>query len=153
LTALDNDGVLGYTVLAIVVLVTAYPFVTWHRERAGAYAPPLTFRALVDGLWVRSPDFGWAFGGRLLGDLGNALGTTYLVYFLQDDLKLADPDTGLLLLSAVYLVFTLTATVWGGRASDRSGRRRRYVAVAALLQAVASFLLTAFPAYGVAIVA
>jgi len=118
----------------------------------GTFAPPLTFHALVAGFWVRSTDFGWAFGGRLLVNLGNALGTTYLLYFLQDDLKLADPDNGLLLLSAVYLVFTLAATVWGGRASDRSGRRRRYVAVAALLQAIASFLLTAFPAYGVALV-
>ena len=37
-------------------------------------------------------------------------------------------------------------------AGHRTGRRRRYVAVAALLQAIASFLLTAFPAYGVALV-
>lgn len=153
LTALNNDGVLGYSVLAVVVVVMAYPFVSWHRERVGVLAPPLTFRALVEGFWVRNADFGWAFGGRLLVNLGNALGTTYLLYFLQDDLKLADPNGGLLLLSAVYLVFTLAATVWGGRASDRSGRRRRFVAVAALLQAIAAFLLTAFPAYGVAIAA
>jgi MFS family permease len=102
---------------------------------------------------VRDADFGWAFGGRLLVNLGNALGTTYLLYFLQDDLKLADPDSGLLLLSLVYLMFTLIATVLGGRASDRSGRRRSYVALAAFLQAIASFLLTIFPAYGVALVA
>jgi MFS family permease len=101
---------------------------------------------------VHDADFEWAFGGRLLVNLGNALGTTYLLYFLQDDLKLKDPDSGLLLLSLVYLVFTLIATVLGGRASDRSGRRRPYVALAALLQAIASFLLTAFPTYGVAIV-
>ena len=82
-------------------------------------------------MWVRNADFGWAFGGRLLVNLGNALGTTYLLYFLQDDLKLDDPDSGLLLLTAVYLVFTLVATVLGGRASDRSGRRRSYVALAA----------------------
>jgi MFS family permease len=107
---------------------------------------------MLRGLWVRNADFGWAFGGRLLVNLGNALGTTYLLFFLQDDLKLDDPDDALLLLSLVYLVFTLLATVIGGRASDRSGRRRSYVALAAGLQAVASFLLTFFPHFNVAIV-
>jgi MFS family permease len=153
LTAIDADGLLGYSVLAVVLLVTSVPFVSWHRERGGVLAPPLTIRSLVEGFWVRNADFGWAFGGRLLVNLGNALGTTYLLYFLQDDLKLDDPDGGLLMLSSVYLVFTLASTVWGGRASDRSGRRRRYVAVAAALQAVASFLLTALPSFGVAFVA
>jgi MFS family permease len=86
-------------------------------------------------------------------NLGNALGTTYLLYFLQDDLKLADPDTGLLVLTLVYLVFTLAATILGGRASDRGGRRRPYVALAAVLQAIASLLLAGFPSYAVALVA
>ena len=153
LTALNDNGVLGYTVLAVVLVVCATPFLRWYRDAPGIPTPPLSVRSIVAGLWVRDADFGWAFGGRLLVNLGNALGTTYLLYFLQDDLKLADPDTGLLLLSLVYLVFTLVATVLGGRASDRSGRRRSYVALAAFLQAIASFLLTIFPAYGVALVA
>jgi MFS family permease len=153
LTALNNNGVLGYTVLAVVLVVCAIPFLRWYRDAPGIPTPPLSVRSIVAGLWVRDADFGWAFGGRLLVNLGNALGTTYLLYFLQDDLKLSDPDTGLLLLSLVYLVFTLVATVLGGRASDRSGRRRSYVALAAFLQAIASFLLTIFPAYGVALVA
>jgi MFS family permease len=153
LTALNNNGVLGYGVLAVVLVASATPFLRWYRDAPGIPTPPLTARSIVSGLWVRNADFGWAFGGRLLVNLGNALGTTYLLYFLQDDLKLADPDTGLLFLSAIYLVFTLAATIIGGRASDRSGRRRSYVAVAAALQAVASFLLTFFPSYGAAIVA
>jgi MFS family permease len=153
LTALNNNGMLGYTVLAVVLVVCATPFLRWYRDAPGIPTPPLSVRSIVTGLWVRDADFGWAFGGRLLVNLGNALGTTYLLYFLQDDLKLSDPDTGLLLLSLVYLVFTLVATVLGGRASDRSGRRRSYVALAAFLQAIASFLLTIFPAYGVALIA
>jgi MFS family permease len=153
LTAIDDHGLVGYSVLAVVLLVTTAPFVHWHRDRAGVLAPPLTVRSLIEGFWVRNADFGWAFGGRLLVNLGNALGTTYLLYFLQDDLKLDDPDSGLLALSTVYLLFTLAATVWAGRASDRSGRRRRYVAIAAALQAIASFLLTAVPSFGVAFVA
>jgi len=152
LTALDQDGVIAYGVLAIVLIGTALPFLLWYRDRAGVPTPTLSLRSIVTGLWIRSADFGWAFGGRMLVNLGNALGTTYLLYFLQDDLKLDDPDTGLLGLSGVYLVFTLLATVWGGRASDRTARRRPYVAVAAVLQAVAGLLLSAFPHYGVALV-
>lgn len=157
LTAIDDNGVLGYGVLAVVLVLTAAPFVVRYRDVAVGDVPlPLSVRALAESMWIdprTNPDFGWAFAGRLLVNLGNALGTTYLLYFLQDDLKLSDPDTGLLILTLVYLVFTLAATVLGGVRSDRSGRRRPYVATAAALQAIASFLLTFFPSFGVALVA
>ena len=39
-----------------------------------------------------NPDFAWAWGTRFLVQLGNALGTLYLLYFLTDRVKLADPD-------------------------------------------------------------
>ncbi len=138
--------------LAVVLVGCAAPFLRWYRDAPSIPTPPLSLRSIASGMWVRNADFGWAFGGRLLVNLGNALGTTYLLYFLQDDLKLDNPDNGLLLLTLVYLVFTLVATIGAGRASDRSGRRRSYVALAAALQAIASFLLTFFPTYGVALV-
>ncbi len=152
LTAIGTDGVLGYAVLAALLVVCAAPFVRWHQDSTDVTLLPLTLRSVLTGLWVRNSDFGWAFGGRLLVNTGNALGTTYLLYFLTDDLRLQDPQGGLLILTLVYLVFTLLATVTAGRASDRSGRRRPYVAVAAFLQAIASLLLTVAPAYGVALV-
>ena len=43
-----------------------------------------------------NPDFAWAFGGRLLVNVGNALGTTYFLFFLRDFLKVPDPDASLL---------------------------------------------------------
>ena len=39
------------------------------------------------GFWLsprRHPDFGWAWLTRFLINLGNALGTLYLLYYLQD---------------------------------------------------------------------
>jgi len=156
LTVLDNNGVWAYSFLAAGLVACAVPFLRYYRDAPTGHLPPLTVSAVLAGLWISpraNPDFAWAFGGRLAVNLGNALGTTYLLYFLQDDLRLHDPDAGLLFLSLVYLVFTLVATVLGGRASDRSGRRRPYVAVAAGLQAIASLLLTAFPHYAVALVA
>ena len=146
---------MGLLFLALTLLACAWPFVARYRDIAldGA-APTLSVRAIVASLWISpraNPDFAWAFSGRLLVNLGNALGTTYLLYFLQDDLKLSDPDAGLLVLTLIYLAFTLTATVLAGRASDRLGRRRRFVALAALSQAIACILLAAFPSFGVAL--
>jgi MFS family permease len=156
LTLLNNNGVRAYSFLAIALVACAAPFALRYRDVAATHVAPLTVRSVLSGLWIdprQNPDFAWAFAGRLAVNLGNALGTTYLLYFLQDDLKLKDPDAGLLVLTLIYLIFTLTATILGGSASDRSGRRRPYVAVAAALQAIASLMLTAFPHFPVAMVA
>ena len=114
----------------------------YRDNAAGAVLLPMSVRLLTRSMWVnpkQSPDFAWAFGGRLMVNVGNALGTTYLLYFLTDDLKMPDPDTALLLVTAIYLVFTVTATYLGGIASDRTGRRRVFVATASTLQAIAGF--------------
>jgi MFS family permease len=154
---MDNSGAWAYLVLAAALLACAAPFIARYRDVATTGGTlPLTAHSIVDGLWLRprdNPDFAWALAGRLLVNLGNAFGTTYLLYFLQDDLKLAHPEDGLLALTLVYLVFTLSATVLGGWLSDRSGRRRIFVAAAAALQAIASFQLTFFPGFGMALVA
>jgi MFS family permease len=159
-TALNNEGVWAYIFLALALVLCAAPFVARYRDvgavgSVGGQAP-LSLRSVVDGLWLdprENPDFAWAFAGRLLVNLGNAFGTTYLLYFLQDDLKVAHPEDSLVVLTLIYLVFTLVATVLSGYLSDRSGRRRVFVAVAAGLQAVASFLLTFFPGFGMAMIA
>ncbi|MDT4945228.1 MAG: hypothetical protein QOH14_1961 [Pseudonocardiales bacterium] len=157
LTAMNNNGGWAYLVLAAALLVCAAPFIARYRDVTTTGATlPLSVRSIAAGLWISpraNPDFAWALAGRLLVNLGNAFGTTYLLYFLQDELKLANPDEGLLLLTLVYLVFTLAATVLGGYLSDRSGRRRVFVAAAAALQAIASFQLTFFPGFAMAMVA
>jgi MFS family permease len=102
---------------------------------------------------LRHPDYAWAFAGRLLVNLGNALGTTYLLYFLTDGLRVADPEGSLLVLTLVYLVATVAATWGGGVLSDRTGRRRVFVAGAAVLQALACALLVVAPSWPSALVA
>jgi len=143
-----------YAVLAAAVLLFSAPFCLRYRDIAAAQrSDQLTVRAIVAGLWINSTDFGWAFGGRLLVNLGNAFGTTYLLFFLRDYLRVANPDGSLIVLTLIYLVFTLAATYGGGLLSDRLDRRRVFVGVAAFAQAVAALLLTAVPSYGVALVA
>lgn len=142
-----------YGVLALALVVCALPFLIWSRDTPALKTPPLSARAVVAGFWIsprRHPDFAWAFGSRLLVNLGNAFGTTFLLFFLRDELRVPDPDAALLQLTLVYLVFTLTATYAGGLLSDHLGRRRVFVATASTLQAIAALLLALYPSFGTA---
>ncbi|MGH3414336.1 MAG: MFS transporter [Marmoricola sp.] len=144
-----------FVALAIGLVVLSLPFLLGHRDSPPGETSPLSLRAVAAGMWIdpRShPDFAWAFGGRVLVNFGNAFGTTELLFFLRDDLKVPDPDASLVTLTLVYLAFTLVATYVGGILSDRTGRRRVFVAVASALQAVAGLALAVFPSFHVALV-
>jgi MFS family permease len=148
----------GYLVLTVILVIASVPFVLRYRDSpapAGA-RPPLDLRALAEAMWVpprAHPDFAWAFGGRVAVNTGNALGTTYLLYFFTNDLHLKDPDTALLYVIAVYLVFTLITTYGGGVLSDRTGRRRVFVAAASVLQGIAAVLLVIWPSFSTTMIA
>lgn len=144
-----------YAVLALALVVLALPFLLGYRDVEAPGAAPLDLRHVVSGLWIdprANPDFAWAFGGRLLVNLGNAFATTYLLFLLRDELHVPNPDASLLQLTVIYLVFTLAATYLGGVLSDRTGRRRVFVAVASALQAVAALVLAVHPTLGAALV-
>jgi MFS family permease len=148
----------GYLVLTVIMVIASVPFVLRYRDSPapGGTRPPLDPRALAEAMWVpprAHPDFAWAFGGRVAVNTGNALGTTYLLYFFTNDLHLKDPDTALLYVIAVYLVFTLITTYGGGVLSDRTGRRRVFVAAAAALQGIAAVLLVIWPSFTATMIA
>lgn len=153
-SAVGDSFPAGYGLLAVFLLLTAVPFVRAYREvTPTAAAHPRG--SLLDQLRVGprpDNDFNWAFACRVLVNLGNALGTTYLYYFLKDGLKVENPDESLLILTVVYLVFTLFATAAGGWLSDRLQRRRIFVATASTLQAIAALMLAVFPSFSVALV-
>jgi MFS family permease len=153
----DRGTGVGYAALAVVLAVTALPWVLRARDGLpGAGERPRSLAAALHAMWeapLRSPDYAWAFAGRLLVNLGNALGTTYLLYFLTDDLRVADPEGALLVLTLVYLAATVAATWGGGILSDRTGRRRVFVAGAAVLQAAACVVLVVAPSWSSALLA
>jgi MFS family permease len=156
LTQVVTSNAGGYVVLTVFLLILSLPFVLRYREALVARSrAPLSLRGLAAAMWVsprRYPDFAWAFGGRVAVNIGNALGTTYLLYFFQH-LHLHDPDNALLITTAIYLVFTLLTTYGGGTLSDRTGRRRVFVVVASVLQAIAALLLVAWPSFEAALIA
>jgi MFS family permease len=155
-TAVVSGNANGYVAVAVAVVLLAVPFAltTPDDPLPREYRAPL--RTLLAGLWVsprRHPDFAWAWGTRFLVQLGNALGTLYLLYFLKDKVKYGDPETGLLILILVYTLALTATTVLAGRRSDRTGRRKVFVLWSGVVMAVAAVLLAAWPVWPVALVA
>ncbi|NEM90680.1 MFS transporter [Galbitalea soli] len=140
--------VVGYLLVAILVVVLVLPFVLTVPDQPlrPELRPRFSLLILLQGFWInplRHPDFGWTLLGRILVNLGNALGTTLLLYFLQYGLhETADGAQGnLLVLTGIYLVFFIVAALGFGRLSDAIGRRKVFVYVSAYLQALAALLL------------
>ncbi|OLB74118.1 MAG: MFS transporter [Actinobacteria bacterium 13_2_20CM_2_71_6] len=153
-TAVVSGVVNGYVAvaLAVVVLALSFPLATQDDPLPRAYRPG----PILAGLWVsprRYPDFAWAWITRFLVQLGNALGTLYLLYFLTDRVRVADPAGGLLVLILVYTAALMATTVFAGRRSDRTGRRKVFVVWSGIVMAVAALLLAAWPTWPVAVVA
>lgn len=156
--ALGLDVLTGYVVMAGIVVVLVLPFLVLAPDAplAREDREPLTARALLAGFWIsprKHPDFGWTLLGRILVNVGNALGTTLLLYFLMFGLGREDAEGDLIILSLVYVVFIIASSLLLGRWSDRIGRRKPFVIVSALFQAVAAALLAFVPDFTVAVVA
>ncbi|MFI2712977.1 MFS transporter [Micromonospora sp. NPDC018662] len=157
-TAVVTGNAAGYAAIALAVLLLSLPFalLTQDDPLPREHRPPLRARALVASMWIsprRHPDFAWAWFTRFLVQLGNALGTLYLLYFLTDGVRVADPEGSLLVLILLYTVGMMLTAVVAGRLSDRSGRRKVFVIVSGLIMAVAATLLAVAPVWSMAIVA
>lgn len=156
-TELVTDTSLGYALLAAILVVMAVPFLTRHDEPLAAdERTRVTAKGILAGLWIsprEHPDFGWTLLSRVLISIGNALGTGLLLYFLMFGLGDENAEQDLILLTLIYMVFVIIASLGLGRLSDRLGRRRVFVFVAAGLQGLAALLLAAFPALSVAMIA
>ena len=153
-TAVVTGTASGYLAIAVGLVVLAMPFALLTPD-----APlPESTAARPAGrkiwrLFREHPDFAWAWGTRFLVQLGNALGTLYLLFFLTDKVRLADPDTGLLIMILLYTAGMVATAVVGGRLSDATGRRKIFVVWSGVVIAVAALLLAVWPTWPVALVA
>lgn len=153
-TVVVTGNASGYVAVAIVVILLTLPFplATPDDPLSRSDRPPLALRRF----WVsprQHPDFAWAFGTRFLVQLGNALGTLYLLYFLTDRVHYADPNTGVLILILIYTVGLMSTTVIAGRRSDRTGRRKSFVYASGGVMAVAALMLAVAPSWPVVMAA
>jgi MFS family permease len=148
----------GYAACAVIVVGFAvlFAFRTPDEPLPVEYKPSLPVAATLRRMWVsprQNPDFGWGWLTHFLINLGNDLGTLYLLYFLARGAHYHDPQTGLLILMALYAVALLIAGLVCGTLSDRSGRRKPFIVAAAIAMALAAALLAASPTWHMALVA
>ncbi len=90
-----------------------------------------------------NPDFAWAFVSRFLFVTAYAFLTTYQVFFLLDRVGTSKHDVPhrVFLATLVQSVLVVTASLLGGRLSDRTGRRKVFVIAAATTFGAAMFVL------------
>lgn len=155
-TALFTTQFLGYAAVAVLLVVLVVPFLIFVPDAVLPAADRLTMRALIEGFWIsprQYPDFGWTLLSRVLVNFGNAFGTALLFQFLQYGLEVDDAEDTLIVLTLIYMVFVIIASLVLGRLSDRLGRRKPFVFVAAALQGAAAIMLAFVPDLTVAMIA
>jgi predicted MFS family arabinose efflux permease len=147
----------GYYATAAAVLVLAVPYVLGSRDvpLPASLRPAFSAAGLARGFWVsprRHPDFAWAWLTRFLVNLGNAMGTLLLYFYLDDAVGYDDPESGVFVLTIVYAVFIVLSTVVSGAWSDRVQRRKVFVIASGIVAGAAALVLAVFPTWPGALV-
>ncbi|MFF9343920.1 MULTISPECIES: MFS transporter [unclassified Streptomyces] len=148
----------GYAACAVFTLIGVAPYLLRHPDLrlAAADRPAWSWRGFLAGFRLSPrahPDLAWAWLTRFLVNLGNALVLLYLFYYLRDRLHHPDPETGVLVLTAVNGATLLGTVVAGGTWSDRVGRRKPFVLWSGVLMAAAAALLAGWQTWPGALVA
>jgi len=147
----------SYVALAGFILVVGVgtavalpdPPATWQRRAA---KPP--WRERLGALQDRN--FLWVLLSRLTVNIGNALGTALLLFFLLYGVgsPAASAEDDLLVLIVIYTIFVVASSLVAGAISDRTGRRSSIVMIAALVQAASAVVILVSPTFlGTAIAA
>ncbi len=153
-TMLVTDLAASWLTIAALAIVSPLPFLLLVKEPQadkvlpGAMKPP---RIPMTSPLYR--DYYWAMISRVLINGGNLVGTTYLLFFISDVLRIKDADGALTVLILIYLGACASASWMGGVLSDRLDSRRLFVAISAALQAAAAGVLAFSPHWSSAIVA
>ena len=139
----------GYLTTAGILVLLTIPYALGSRDPAlpPDYRPPaLHLGTFVRSFWISPrahPDFAWAWITRFLVNLGNAIGTLYLLYYVTDGLGFSDDDADgrVFVLTGLYAAATVVTTAGFGYWSDRIGRRKVFVIWSGLVAGVASLIL------------
>jgi len=158
----QNVGILGGTYLAqllqdqlVVLFVVPAIFAIGAMLLFAIILPdqrltvkPAPMRALdwVTTFWLnplKHPDFALAWWSRFLITLATFLFTTFRLFYLRDELGLAEADApAAVTLGVLIYTIALVASGWiAGKISDRTGRRKFLVAGSTLLFAIGIVLL------------
>ena len=135
---------LAYLVFAIAIAVVCIGFVLVNPEAQVAATRPERFAlgAFLKSFWVdprQNPDFAWAFCGRFTIYMGYQGIVTYLLYILQDYIRLSIDQSNKMIASlSTVTFFALVISGFGsGLLSDAINRRKPLVFASGLLMTVA----------------
>jgi len=136
----------GYVATAAVVVVLAVPYLTGSRDLRlhRSERPSWSTGRFLAAFWISPrlhPDFAWAWLTRFLVNLGNAMGTLLLYFYLDDAVGYDDPEAGVFVLTVIYALFIVLSTVAFGAWSDRVRRRKVFVIVAGIVAGAAALVL------------
>ena len=155
--AVTGNFAAGYVVCAVALLagVVLYYFKNDDIPLPAQARPRFGLAGFVRGFWIspaRHPDFAWAWLTRLLVNIGNHMVTLYLLFFLNDAVRVREtqgiePEFGVLILTGLYAVMVIVTSVIGGRVSDRMGRRKPLVIISSAVIAAASLILAFAPTW------
>jgi len=152
---LGLDIVSGYLLLAAVIVAvgSAVALVLPDPSASEAVRPTTRDRRPLASL--RDRDFAWMLAGRLVTNVGNALGTALFLFFLLHglDQPSSTAQDNLLLLIVVYTLFVVAASVLTGILSDRTGDRRRLAVIATIVQAASGVAIALVPTFEMTMVA
>ncbi|MDN3445305.1 MFS transporter [Microbacterium sp. APC 3901] len=145
----------GYLLLAAVIAVVgiAAALLLPDPPASVVSAPGRSDRRLLASL--RDRDFAWMLSGRLVTNIGNALGTALFLFFLLHGLhqETTVAQDNLLLLIVVYTLFVVLASVFTGVLSDRTGNRRTLTVLATFVQASSGVVIAVVPTFEATLVA
>ncbi|MGO3152142.1 MAG: MFS transporter [Galactobacter sp.] len=155
-------GVLdGYLVLAISMAVLGTACALLLPDPSGRRFVEGSSGLAVRGSGARrlaflyDRNFRWMLIGRLVVNVGNALGTALFLFFLMYGLGQPhdEAEGNLLLVIVVYTVFVVAASVVAGVITDRHGGRRGFTVAAALVQALSGVVIVASPTFTTTLIA
>jgi len=126
----------------VVLFVVRLP----DRRLDAADRPPWSAREVVGTFYVdprRNPDFAWAFVSRFLLLMAYAFLVTYQAYYLLQALGSTRGEVPhqIYLATVIQSVALVVASPVAGKLSDRVGRRKPFVAVAAVTYALALVII------------
>ena len=99
----------------------------------------------------KNADFGWAWLTRFLMTAAGSTATNYLTYYLLVDFRNtpAQAATHVFQATLFYTIGIVATTFFAGALSDRIGRRKPFVLVAALVGVVGLSIIAFAPSVGV----
>jgi MFS family permease len=131
---------LGYAIFGIATFAATLLFVLVNRDRSSSKLenPPLSARDFLGGFWIsprKHPDFAWAFASRFVFYLGFFSSFTLQLYILTDyiHLSLAAAGAQVGINQAAALPFMVVSVLFSGWLSDKLGRRKVFIYVAAAI--------------------